>query len=127
GGGGGDRASDRRPRSGAGGMKLLLAIAAALLASAAAQAASAQGTVDKLRRLDCVGFRVNQPNLFSDTQAYTGQTRDLVGSCYLITDGDAYMLWHTGLPAALRGAKPDPTQPIGGRLDRTIVEQLAQI
>ncbi|MBO9380135.1 MBL fold metallo-hydrolase [Sphingomonas histidinilytica] len=105
----------------------LIAIAAALLASAAAQAAPVPGTVDKLWRLDCGRFRVNQPNIFSDTQAYTGQTRDLVGSCYLIKDGDAYMLWDTGVPAAMLGAKPDPTQPIDGRLDRTIVDQLAQI
>lgn len=108
-------------------MKRMIAIAAVLLASAAAQAAPTPGTVDKLWRLDCGSFRVNQPNVFSDTQAYTGQTRDLVGSCYLIKDGDAYMLWDTGLPVALRGAKPDPTQAIDGRLDRTIIEQLAQI
>ena len=91
-------------------MKRLIGMAAALLASAAVQAAPVPGTVDKLWRLDCGRFNVNQPNIFSDTQAYTGQTRELVGSCYLIKDGDAYMLWDTGVPAALLGAKPDPTQ-----------------
>lgn len=106
-------------------MKRLFAIAAACLLGSAVQAAP--GTVDKLWRLDCGSFRVNQLNIFSDTQSYTGQTRDLVGSCYLIKDGDAYMLWDAGLPASRRGAKPDPTQPIEGRLDRTIVEQLAQL
>jgi N-acyl homoserine lactone hydrolase len=108
-------------------MKLLIGWAAALLAASAAQAAPVSGAIDKLWRLDCGTFHVNQPNLFSDTQAYTGQKRELVGSCYLIKDGDAYMLWDAGLPGALRGAKPDPSQPIDGRLDRTIVEQLATL
>lgn len=108
-------------------MKRLIATIAALLAAGAAQAAPVPGTVEKLWRLDCGSFRINQLNIFSDTQSYTGQTRDLVGSCYLIKDGDAYMLWDTGLPLALRGAKPDPSKPIDGRLDRAIVEQLAQL
>lgn len=106
-------------------MKRLIALAAALLMGSAAQAAP--GTVDKLWRLDCGHFRVNQLNIFSDTQAYGGQSRELVGSCYLIKDGDAYMLWDTGLPAAMIGARSDTTQPISPSLNRTIVDQLAEL
>lgn len=106
-------------------MKRLIALTTALMIGSAAQAAP--GTVDKLWRLDCGNFRVNQLNIFSDTQSYTGQSRELVGSCYLIKDGDAYMLWDTGVPAAMVGAKVDTTQPISPSLNRTIVDQLAEL
>ena len=104
-------------------MKLMLGVAALLMAGAA-QAATVAGTVDKLWRLDCGAFHVSDLNEFSDTQSYTGQERDLVGSCYLIKDGDAYMLWDTGLPA-----EPEPEAKAEDRtvLGRTIVEQLAQL
>jgi glyoxylase-like metal-dependent hydrolase (beta-lactamase superfamily II) len=109
-------------------MKRVLSVA--LLASifaAPVQAGKVKGTVDKLWRLDCGTVHVNNLNAFSDTQAYTGQTRDLAASCYLIKDGDAYMLWDTGLPAAAKDAPNDPTKPTSGTLRRTVVEQLAEI
>ena len=108
-------------------MKLIAATVAALLALSPVHAGKVRGTVDKLWRLDCGTIRVNDLNVFSDTQSYAGQTRDLVGSCYLIKDGDAYMLWDTGLPAAMKGAAFDPSKPMSQRLDRTMVEQLAQL
>lgn len=107
-------------------MKRMIAIAGLLLAGAA-QAAPVPGTVDKLWRLDCGHVWVNQLNIFSDTQSYGGQSRELTSSCYLIKDGDAYMLWDTGLPAAVKGAPNDPARPIAVTLSKTIVEQLAQI
>ncbi|MES2494570.1 MAG: N-acyl homoserine lactonase family protein [Pseudomonadota bacterium] len=106
-------------------MKRALGIVAALLMASAAQAAP--GTVDMMWRLDCGAIQVNQLNIFSDTQSYTGQTRKLVGSCYLIKDGDAYMLWDTGLPVATRGTPPAPSQPIDAKLTKTLVEQLAEL
>ncbi|KRB85455.1 MBL fold metallo-hydrolase [Sphingomonas sp. Root710] len=107
-------------------MKRLIAIAAALLAGSA-QAAPVPGTVDKLWRLDCGSVWVNQLNVFSDTQSYTGQSKELTSSCYLIKDGDAYMLWDTGLPAAVKGQPNDPAKPMTPTLSKTIVEQLAEI
>lgn len=105
-------------------MRLMLGVAALLMAGAA-QAAPVPGTVDKLWRLDCGAVHVVDLNVFSDTQSYTGQQRDLVVSCYLIKDGDAYMLWDTGLPA---GAEPWEKGPIHTTAVRkTIVEQLAQL
>ena len=103
-------------------MKTLLG-AALLMIAGTAQAAP--GTVDKLWRLDCGAVQVNDLNAFSDTQSYTGQTRKLVSSCYLIKDGDAYMLWDTGIPVSARGAPADPSKPMTASLDKTIVEQLA--
>lgn len=108
-------------------MKRLIATIAVALSAAAAQAASVPGTVDKLWRLDCGDITVNQLNIFSDTQSYTGQSRKLVGSCYLIKDGDAYMLWDTGLPVATRGTPPNPSVPIDAKLVKTLPEQLAEL
>ena len=101
-------------------MKQLAAIAALLLAGAA-QAAPVPGTVDKLWRLECGRNQVDDLNRFSDTRSYTGQSRELVASCYLIKDGDAFMLWDTGYPAAQKGAAKGPV------IDKTIVEQLAEL
>ena len=100
-------------------MKKILAIA---LLAAASSAQAAPGTVDKLWRLDCGSLQVDDLNAFSDTQSYTGQTRKLVSSCYLIKDGDAYMLWDTGLPVGAM-ALADPRATPG----KPIIEQLAAL
>lgn len=107
-------------------MKRLFAIAGLLIAGAA-PAAPVPGTVDKLWRLDCGSLHVADLNIFSDTLSYPGQARDLVVSCYLIKDGDAYMLWDTGLPASTRKGAGDAKKPGAGRLDRTIMEQLTEL
>lgn len=106
-------------------MKRLVAMAALLLGGAAQ--ANAPGTVDSLWRLDCGTVHVNDLNAFSDTQSYAGQRKELAVSCYLIKDGDAYMLWDTGLPVGARGAANDPSKPMSPTLRKTIVEQLAEI
>src|SRR6478672_12646829 len=62
-------------------------------------------------RLDCGDFQINDINAFmSDTSEYPARAKHLVGSCYLIRHGDAYMLWDTGLSGALVG-HPD-TNPV---------------
>lgn len=108
-------------------MKRLFAAAAALMAASTALAAPVPGTVEKLWRLDCGTIHVNQLNVFSDTQSYPGQQRDLVASCYLIKDGDAYMLWDTGLPLSAREGAVDPSKPMNQKLGKSIVEQLAEL
>ena len=107
-------------------MRRLLGIAA-LIASGGAYGAHAPGTVDKLWRLDCGTIHVEQLNAFSDTQSYPGQSRDLVSSCYLIKDGDAYMVWDTGIAPSIRDAPADPSDPETPGLRKTIVEQLAEL
>ncbi len=106
-------------------MKRLLALVALIVAGAAH--AQTPGTVEKLWRLDCGSIRVNQLNIFSDTQSYPGQARQLVSSCYLIKDGDAYMLWDTGLGISVRGAVADSSKPMNPSLGKTLVEQLAEL
>ncbi|MFZ5962698.1 N-acyl homoserine lactonase family protein [Thalassococcus sp. BH17M4-6] len=93
---------------------------AALTASAAAADVS-------LWRLDCGDVQVNYLNLFSDTNAYSGEKKSLVGSCYLIQHDDQYFLWDAGLPAGLLGAEQDPKAPIAPTLKTDIPSQLEQL
>jgi glyoxylase-like metal-dependent hydrolase (beta-lactamase superfamily II) len=95
------------------------------LAPAPAPAPAAQAQV-QLWRLDCGNFRIGDLDSFSDTRAYVGQSRELVGSCYLIKHGDAYMLWDTGLARSELG-KALPATGTGSTLRISIVDQLKQI
>ena len=106
-------------------MKLLLPV----LALTAAPAFAEQHTNPEvtLTRLDCGQIRVNDLNLFSDVRDYTGESRDLVGSCYLIKHGEDYMLWDTGLPAGLLNAEQNDSDTLSPTLTRTIQDQLSEL
>jgi len=111
-------------------MKLSMAIALTLALPTAALAQPAPSPTPaavKLWRLDCGSVQVNDLNAFSDTRAYTGRTKTLASSCYLIRHGLRYMIWDTGLPAALAGAPLDAKGPMSVTLRATLVEQLARI
>jgi len=81
----------------------------------------------KLWRLDCGVIQVDDLNDFSDTYAYTGRSKRLTASCYLIKHGDDYMLWDTGLP------KSDLGLPLQGKdskretLSASLADQLGQL
>jgi glyoxylase-like metal-dependent hydrolase (beta-lactamase superfamily II) len=80
-----------------------------------------------LWRLDCGDFQINDINAFmSDTSEYPAAPKHLVGSCYLIKHGDAYMLWDSGMPAALVG-HPDVNPVMTVTVRTSIVAQLARI
>lgn len=101
------------------------AVASAAMAMGLGRAAEANRLT--LTRLDCGAVQVNRLNAFSDTAAYPGQSKRLSVGCYLIRKGDAYMLWDTGLPAALKGAVPAATGDMSATVSETIVEQLAKL
>ena len=102
----------------------LITLGAALLALSA----PAKATADlELWRLDCGTVEVKDMSLFSDTFAYAGEHGTLTDSCYVIRHGSDYLLWDTGLPAALVGQKPDLSQPLAVALDADIPSQLAKI
>lgn len=108
---------------------LVMLVAGTLLSGVAAWAASAANPVNRvtLTRLDCGAIQVNDLNQFSDTDAYVGQKKRLASSCYLIRHGDEWMLWDTGLPAMLKGAPINATEPMSPTVTRTLVEQLADL
>src|SRR5687768_267838 len=68
------------------------ALALGLAAPAAAQTPALQ-----LWRLDCGSVHVSDFDVFSDTYLYPGQPKQLTASCYLIRNGDRYLLWDTGV------------------------------
>jgi N-acyl homoserine lactone hydrolase len=105
----------------------VLATAAFAFGTAAATPAVAQGAAVQLWRLDCGTVAANDLNAFSDTQAYTGQSKRLASSCFLIRHGSDYLLWDTGLPAAMKGKPLDDTQAMDATVTLTIKEQLAQL
>ena len=109
-------------------MKTPIIVALLMTATLPAFAQSNADPVEvELWRLDCGEVRVNDLDMFSDTRAYTGEARDLTSSCYLIRHGSDYMLWDTGLPAALKGADQNDTDALSPTLKMTIEEQLAEI
>jgi glyoxylase-like metal-dependent hydrolase (beta-lactamase superfamily II) len=89
---------------------------------------SAQAAADlELWRLDCGSVVVKDLSSFSDTFAYKGESRTLTDSCYVIRHGADYLLWDTGLPAALIGKASDLSQPLAPSLSVDIPTQLAKI
>ena len=108
-------------------LKRVLALMAGAFALTGMQAPPVPPPLMELWRLDCGDFRINDINAFmSDTSDYPAAPKHLVGSCYLIRHGEAYLLWDTGMPAALIGhPSVDPVMTV--TLRTTIVDQLARI
>jgi glyoxylase-like metal-dependent hydrolase (beta-lactamase superfamily II) len=111
------------------GGRLALAAAAfvALTGAQAPQSARASAKIS-LWRLDCGTFLIKDfGGFFSDTFAYKpGQAKEITSSCYLIRHGDRYMLWDTGVPAAM-AEKPAENAAQRISLKRTVVDQLKQL
>lgn len=95
-----------------------------VLAAVTAATAETGKAMLSIARLDCGTIQVNNLNVFSDTDAYTGQKMTLVDGCYLLRHGDEYLLWDTGLPASLKGTALSAGGPMSATLSKTIDEQL---
>lgn len=81
----------------------------------------------KLWRMDCGKFTFGDLNFFSDSWAYTGQSRTLTNSCYLIQHGKDYMLWDTGLGAELVGRPGEMMPGVGIEVKESLASQLAKL
>ncbi|MES2443213.1 MAG: N-acyl homoserine lactonase family protein [Pseudomonadota bacterium] len=80
-----------------------------------------------LWRLDCGTVFVPDLDFLSDSFAFSGVSKTVTVSCYLIRDGDEYLLWDAGLPLSRLG---EGQTSVGGgraRLARSIVDQLKDI
>jgi glyoxylase-like metal-dependent hydrolase (beta-lactamase superfamily II) len=110
--------------------KRIMALAAAWLALTAMETpvtGPRQHLELSLWRLDCGDFTFTDYNsYFSDTSEYRPGSKRLVGSCYLIRHGADYMLWDTGIPAAL-AEHPMATAQLTASLRTTIPAQLARL
>ncbi len=98
-----------------------------IAALAAAFATQADAADVELWRLDCGRIHVHDLGVFSDTGRYAGQQKTLTDSCYLIRHAGDYMLWDTGLPVGVLGAKIDPGAAFSPTLDRDLPSQLKAI
>lgn len=102
-------------------------IAAAALAFSVPAASQTTHPDVELWRLDCGNILIKDFNaFFSDTLEYKSGPREIVDSCYLIRHQNHYLLWDTGLPAALKD-KPNDSPQLTARLSTTIVEQLKRL
>lgn len=106
---------------------LFVLVAGTIISGVAAFASSNPPAKVTLTRLDCGTVAANDLNEFSDADAYTGQSKTLAASCYLIRHGDDLMIWDTGLPAAMKGKPIDPKLPMDATVTTTLVEQLAEL
>ncbi len=91
----------------------------------AATPAKMQGV--ELWRLDCGTVFIPDIDFLNDTYAFSGQSRTVAVSCYLIRHGTDYVLWDAGLPLSRLG---EGQISVGGgraRLARSLTDQLAEI
>jgi N-acyl homoserine lactone hydrolase len=111
-------------------MKRLIAglLAAALGSAVPAQSQpQEEATSIELWRLDCGDFVMKKYGAwFSDTFQYPAGAKPLVGSCYLIRNGNRYLLWDAGLSDQLIGNPMDDAEQTLS-LKRSIRDQLKQI
>ncbi|MGJ3647146.1 N-acyl homoserine lactonase family protein [Sphingomonas sp. GlSt437] len=105
----------------------LLALGTILSGAAAVSVSGQPSGAIKLWRLDCGTIQVNDMDAFSDVKAYVGRKTRITDSCYLIKHGDSYLLWETGLPAALKGAAMNSKDTFSPTVTKTVVEQLNEI
>jgi len=106
-------------------MASLASIALALISLQATSATTPAAV--KLWRLDCGAILESDLNLFSDTYAYVGKSKELTAACYLIKHGDTYMLWDTGLSAEALGKPLRGPGATGESLAKTLPDQLKAI
>jgi glyoxylase-like metal-dependent hydrolase (beta-lactamase superfamily II) len=105
-------------------MKKLVRVgfAALLLCAMKAPGSSPDGVA--LWRLDCGSIAISDLGDFSDTGMFAGQKKELTASCYLVRNGDRYLLWDSGIDGALAGKGRDKN---GNGLSQKISSQLARI
>ncbi|WP_369027014.1 N-acyl homoserine lactonase family protein [Qipengyuania sp. RANM35] len=101
-------------------------IAAGLLACTALPASAKDVPDIEMWRLDCGKIELSDAGPFSDTHLYDGEKRTLTDSCYVIRNGNRYLLWDTGFPAALKGNSMT-NWVFTVSLSATIPEQLARV
>lgn len=104
--------------------KCLTLLAATALFSFATVAPAAAPAAVKLWRLDCGSIQEDDLNLFSDTYAYLGKSKQLTAACYLIKHGETYMLWDTGLSTEALGKPLQGPGATGESLSKSLPDQL---
>jgi len=114
------------------------AVAAVMAAACSGQGNAQNDTVDeaapaapaevRLYVLECGTIFVSDLNAFSDVDAYTGQTKQLTDTCFLIQHGEDYLLWDAGLPDALNALPDGQTSGVFTvKVPRTLASQIEEL
>ena len=80
-----------------------------------------------LYTFDCGSIEISDLDAFSSTGDYAGQTDTFTNTCYLIRHPQGDLLWDLGLPHSLAGTEPQTQDIFTISLERTLIEQLAEI
>ena len=98
-------------------------LTASLLLSTIARAADSDL---KLWRLDCGDMIIDDISYFSDTHRYDGQSAEIGNGCYLVKNGDRYLLWDAGIATSYLN---NTTKQDGwlSTISTTIAAQLSEI
>ncbi|WP_241127089.1 N-acyl homoserine lactonase family protein [Novosphingobium terrae] len=99
-------------------------LAAALLMGLAGSAPAAEPATVTLERLDCGTVFVPDLDFLSDSFRFSGQSRMVAVSCYLIREGARWFLWDTGLPLSRLGAGKLSVGGGKAQLRRSLIDQL---
>jgi len=106
----------------------LFITALSMIAAPRADAEALSSAPDvELWRLDCGRMIIPDISYFSDAFAYEGRSADIGNGCYLIRNGDRYLLWDAGLPLEFKdNENPDEDGWISS-ISTSISGQLAEI
>ena len=77
-------------------------------------------------RLDCGQMIIDDISYFSDAFYYDGQSATLDNGCYLVRNGERYLLWDAGLPREVLG-NTTPNHGWTSSIRVTIADQLDDI
>lgn len=77
-------------------------------------------------QLDCGNITAKNLEIFSHKDQYTGESKDLSLSCFLIEKNGKWLLWDTGVPSSAKHTAIEDDN-FKTTLDQTLVEQLAQL
>lgn len=108
------------------------ALLAALTILAACQAEAPEPAPPEVRlyAMDCGRAAFSNIDIFADDGSFANQSRTLVDPCYLIRHPSGDLIWDTGFPdavAGMEGGLQIPTMGAHVTMERTLVEQLAQL
>lgn len=106
----------------------LVLVLTPLSAAIAAQPAPHSTPPIRLYTLDCGQLDLDDMGIFFDTGEHVGERGTMAVPCYLIQNGNRWLLWDTGLGDRL-AAFPEGKHILGGQwtVRHTLVSQLAEL
>tara|TARA_B100000678_G_scaffold276553_1_gene269509 strand:- start:273 stop:1100 length:828 start_codon:yes stop_codon:yes gene_type:complete len=108
-------------------MRNLFAVALGAMTLIMPSAANAnESPAVEMWRLDCGTIEIGNLDDYSDSFLYLDRTKTFTDSCYLIRNGERYLLWDTGLPRALEDKQEERgTDRVS--LNLSVTRQLAEL